>query len=237
MKRILSRSLAASYCIMRLNQQIEDHLDKTRIVLLNLTLLIGDLNYLSKCEGNREYEILESYRFFLRIWHGLYLYTILELYKITNENEDYSQIKILNTLKNRYRGINWMTSMSLEDIDSQICKLKDPDIQAISNKITIIRDESIAHMDRVRSEISIELHELNTIYMLCSSVYNKIQYCLKGSQDIFEFSEFDKGHSLITHLANYKEIEKLVYESHSGLVAEMETDKILSIIRKTKDGN
>ena len=79
-------------------------------------------------------------------------------------------------------------------------------------------------MDRVRSEISIELHELNTIYMLCSSIYNKIQYCLKGSQDIFEFSEFDKGHSLITHLANYKEIEELVYESHSGLVAEMGTD-------------
>ncbi len=217
---------------MKLHQQIDDHLSKAENTLLNLSLLTSDLSYLSNCEGNREFKILESYRFFIRIWHGLYLYTILELFKLTDKDEQYSLIKLLNTLRNRYKSITWNNPMLIDDIERIQSELQNIGNLSISTKLKTIRDESIAHMDKVRSDISLQLIEIIKLYDVCCDSFNEIQYCLKGSTNTFEFSGIDKGHSLITHLANYKEIEALVYKNHSCLEQNTRTEEMLKIIRK-----
>jgi len=217
---------------MKLNQQIEDHLAKAENTLLNLTLLTSDLTYLSNCSGNREFKVLESYRFFIRIWHSLYLYTILELYKLTDDNEQYSLIKLLNTLKNRYKSIQWKNPMSIKEIEHLHSELQNAGNSAIATKLKTLRDESIAHMDKSISDISLEIKEILTLFEVCCDTFNRIQYCLMDSTVLFEFSGFDKGHLLITHLANYKEIEALVYENHGQGKPHTSTEEVLKIIRK-----
>ena len=100
---------------MKLSEQIDHKLKMIEKFLLILTLLIGDLEYFSMESKNRK-EIFLDYKILLRIWHGLYVYTILELNKIYNENENYSLFKLINMLINKYQSINWINRIRIEKL-------------------------------------------------------------------------------------------------------------------------
>jgi serine/threonine protein kinase len=214
-----------------MDKDIKERLKIIQTNLLTLSLLMSDLNRLSSASSSQEINVLTKYRFFWRIWKSLYCLTIIEINILVNSKEYHSIPKVITLLINSYKKIPWHHTISITELEKIKDSFNTPDIKQIIEKLKYIRDKGITHHDLNLENIGIELKEIISIVDLLFTSYNRIQFGLFNKTLLFEFSELDKGHYLISDLEKYDKITTLVSEANHSIVNEIDTNKLLHIIR------
>lgn len=209
---------------------LEDKLDTTFNILLELEFLKNNINNISNKESKYFKNVSRNSQFFHTSYKAFLKLFVIEIYKLIDPKSDYNIQKTINFCKSNINKIEWHHTPKLDLFDILENKL-DFDISDVE-KIKNLRDKFYAHSDKNRKQFPYDvekfklwevLENLQLIFRLICQEYNNLCW-------LFDIQY--KGLPELRMISNYKEINKLLLFKKIEGKENISIDEIEKIIRK-----
>lgn len=190
--------------LVKINQQIKDQVDAIINLIANIDFNISALEQFYKDLTANELLIFDKYQLleFLKI--SLWNSAILNLCILFNSEEDFGLVKLINTLINNFKRVNFKEKVTIQDLTLLLEQINH--YNGSIKKLKVVRDKAISHKDHSQEFSAILLSELRVLTDIAQSVFNKIFTSLYSSD--FDWDQkYDKHElSLIKNLANFEKL-------------------------------
>jgi hypothetical protein len=176
---------------MKFKVDIEPRLEILKGLLIEAIALYDDVVYCHDIidkDGNFTLSNLTVLEAFVSRYYGMsWSLLVIKLYPIYHKNDDCSILKIINILKNNFKGSDWKERIKLEDITLLEERLNQTEIIEAVRSLDEIRTKHVGHIDLKRSlEAQIKYEHANILISNAIDFTNIIYQMIAGySQDYF----------------------------------------------------
>ena len=216
----------------QVNKSLRADLDTIGKIIANATLHIDFLNFAETQASNSDKSILKTYPLFFHVENAFWWVAILDLLKLysKSKNDDYNLYSFIERVITNYEMIELENQME----ESTLTLLNQLDSKSIQvDKIKKVRDKYIAHLDKKRMRVDLNLDNLNELLFMCQQVHDKLNFSFNFATTRWEQSWSQKGYQIFKNLSKYQQIRELTFSSSVDNKKCIDNQVLLDIIRET----
>ncbi len=215
----------------QVNKSLRADLDTIGKIIANATLHIDYLNFTETQASNSDKSILKTYSLFLHVENAFWWVAILDLLKLysKSKNDDYNLYSFIERVIKNYEIIEWENLME----ESTLTLLNQLDSKSVQvEKIKKVRDKYIAHLDKKRMRVDLNLDNLNELLSMCQQVHDKFNFSFNYATTRWEYSWSEKGYQIFKNLSKYQQIRELTFSYSVDNKKCIDNKLLLEIIRE-----